>query len=310
MRAFSFNLADFVFVWWSLLYEAIPFVALGALVSGIMERCLSREGVARLFPRRRGVGIAVSALLGLLLPLCECGVVPIVRRLIRKGVPVSCAVAYLLASPIINPLVIASTVVAFRSQGGWYVAGLRVGLGYLISMVVAVVVWKLLGEENVLRTADAASADTHNHAEPGRGSVLGDVLSVAAGEFVTIGGILVVGAAIAALINSSFSRQTIAPLADNHLLAVPGMMGLAMVLNLCSEADAFVAASFAAFPLAAKLAFLVLGPMVDVKLILMYSAVFRPRAVLTILGLVTLLVLASCLAAPWWLPLTDGSWLR
>jgi uncharacterized membrane protein YraQ (UPF0718 family) len=119
-----------------------------------------------------------------------------------------------------------------------------------------------------------------------------------------------VGAAIAAAINSGFSRQTVAPLADHPLLAVPGMMGLAVVLNLCSEADAFVAASFNAFPLAAKLAFLVLGPMVDVKLILMYSAVFRPRAALTIMGLVVLLVLVSCLAAPLWLPLTDGSWLR
>ena len=136
------------------------------------------------------------------------------------------------------------------------------------------------------------------------------MLSVAAGEFVLIGGILAVGAAIAAAINSGFSRQVVAPLADNPWLAVPGMMGLAVVLNLCSEADAFVAASFAAFPLAAKLAFLVLGPMVDMKLIFMYSAVFRPRAALTILGLVALLVLVSCLAAPWWLPLVDGSWLR
>ena len=310
MSAFSFNLSDFVFVWWSLLYEAIPFVALGALVSGIMERCLSREGVARLFPRRRSVGILISALLGLVLPLCECAVVPIVRRLIRKGVPVSCAVAYLLAAPIINPLVIASTVVAFRSQGGWYVAALRVGLGYLVTLIVAGVVWKLLGEENVLRAADAEPPAAHGHGVGERSSALRDVLSVAAGEFITIGGILAVGAAIAAAINSGFSRQAIAPLADHPLLAVPGMMGLAMVLNLCSEADAFVAASFNAFPLAAKLAFLVLGPMVDVKLILMYSVVFRPRAVATILGLVVVLVLVACLAAPLWLPLTDGSWLR
>ena len=310
MSPFSFNLSDFVFVWWSLLYEAIPFVALGALVSGIMERCLSREMVVRLFPRRRSVGILAVALLGLLLPLCECGVVPIVRRLIRKGVPVSCAVAYLLASPIINPLTIASTVVAFRAQGGWYVAALRVGLGYLVAVVVAAVVWKVLGEDRVLRSPGAAGQATDYHEVPRQGQVLGDVLSVAGSEFITIGGILAIGAAIAALINSGFSRQTIAPWADNPFLAVPGMMGLAVVLNLCSEADAFVAASFNVFPLAAKLAFLVLGPMVDIKLMLIYSAVFRPRAAMTILGLVVLLVLVSCLAAPWWLPLTDGSWLR
>jgi hypothetical protein len=307
MSPFSFNLSDFVFVWWSLLYEAIPFVALGALVSGIMERCLSREMVVRLFPRRRSVGILTVALLGLLLPLCECGVVPIVRRLIRKGVPVSCAVAYLLAAPIINPLTIASTVVAFRAQGGWYVAALRVALAYLVTVIVAAMVWKLLGEDRVVRDApETPSDDCHARRRP----ALYDVLSVAGSEFIAIGGILVLGAAIAAVINSGFSRSSIAAWADNPLLAVPGMMGLAVVLNLCSEADAFVAASFNAFPLAAKLAFLVLGPMVDVKLILIYMAVFRPRAALAILGLVVLLVLMFCLAAPWWLPLTDGRWLR
>ncbi|MFZ5833173.1 MAG: permease [Planctomycetota bacterium] len=333
MNYFSFNLSDFVFVWWGLLFEALPFVALGALISGIVEQCLSRATVARLFPRRRSVGILASAGLGLLLPMCECGVVPIVRRLLRKGVPVSCGIAYLLASPIVNPLVILSTYVAFRGREGWLMVGLRVGLGYLIAVTVAVLVWKLLGEKGLLRdevaaengesdrAQSAASAErdhghmhehVHEHVheyenEPRAGgfSLVARILGVAASDFIVIGGTLAVGAAVAALINSGFSRASLAVWAENPWLAVPGMMALAIALNLCSEADAFVAASFYAFPLAAKVAFLVLGPMVDIKLALVYCTVFRPRAVVAILGLATLLVLVSCLTMPWWLPWLD-----
>ena len=116
------------------------------------------------------------------------------------------------------------------------------------------------------------------------------MLAIAAGDFLQIGATLVLGAAIAAAINSGFSRDAMAPLAENPWTAVSGMMVLAVVLNLCSEADAFVAASFFAFPLAAKLAFLVLGPMFDLKLLVMYTALFRPRAIAAISGLVILLV--------------------
>lgn len=309
MSQFSFNLSDFVFVWWGLLYEALPFVALGALVSGLVECYLSREAVARLFPRRPGIGVAAGACLGLVLPMCECGVVPIVRRLILKGVPVPCAIAYLLASPIVNPLVILSTAVAFRGRGGWEVVALRVGMGYLVAVLVAALAWRLLDGGSVLRQgangdSGRANGEPHRH-----GLRAGEVLAVAAGEFILIGGTLAFGAAVAALINSGFSRQAMMPLASNAAVAVPGMMVLAVLMNLCSEADAFVAASFYAFPLASKLAFLVLGPMVDIKLMLVYWTVFRPKVAIAIFGLVVATVLILCLSMPVWLPVFNGSWL-
>lgn len=306
MRAYSFNLSDFVFVWWGLLYEAIPFVVLGALLSGLVERCLSRETVARFFPRNRLLGIGASACLGLVFPMCECGVVPVVRRLLLKGVPVSCGITYLLASPIINPLVIASTIIAFRGRGGLMIAGLRVAGGFLIAALVGLVVWKLLGEHNVVRPEDAGGANNHGgHAH--RGHVVRDVLAIAAGDFLQIGGYLALGSAIAAAINSGFSREAMEPFASNPLAAVSGMMGLAVALNLCSEADAFVAASFYAFPLAAKLSFLVLGPMLDVKLLLMYSTVFRPRAIVVISGAVALLVFLFGVSGYAWMPAISGA---
>jgi len=302
MTAFSFNLSDFVFVWWGLLYEAFPFVALGALLSGVVERCLSRETVARFFPRNHWLGILASGCLGLIFPMCECGVVPVVRRLMRKGVPVSAGITYLLASPIVNPLVIVSTTVAFGGRAGWLIAGLRAACGFVVAAIVGLVVWKFVGERSVLLSKHA-DADDAGHTREHGGSVIRDVLATAAMDFLQIGAMLVFGAGIAALINSGFSRAAMEPFASNPWTAVTGMMGLAVALNLCSEADAFVAASFYAFPLAAKLAFLVLGPMLDVKLLVMYSAVFRPRAIVAISGLVALLVLLIGVTGYVWLPM-------
>ena len=178
--------------------------------------------------------------------------------------------------------------------------------GFVIAALVSVAVWKLLGEKNVLRNDQRPKTGDGNHEHAHRGGVLRDILSIAAGDFMLIGATLVVGGAIAALINSGFSRSAMEPFANNPLTAVSGMMGLAVALNLCSEADAFVAASFYAFPLAAKLAFLVLGPMLDVKLMLMYSTVFKPRAIVVISGTVALLVFVMGITGYIWIPLLLG----
>jgi uncharacterized membrane protein YraQ (UPF0718 family) len=303
VTGFSFNLSDFVFVWWGLLYEAMPFVILGTILSGVVERCVSRETVVRFFPKNRVLGIVASACLGLLFPMCECGVVPVVRRLVRKGVPVSCGITYMLASPIVNPLVMLSTFVAFAGREGWAygatVAGLRVGMGFFVAVTVGLVVWRFLGEQNAL-LPHLENNDEHGHAA--KGHVLADILRHAADDFLVIGSTLVVGAGLAAVINSGFSREAMTPFAENPLTAVTGMLALAVALNLCSEADAFVGASFFAFPLAAKLAFLVLGPMLDIKLIAMFTTVFRKRTIVLISVMTTMLVFVLCTTGYVWIP--------
>ncbi|MHB8900271.1 MAG: permease, partial [Thermoguttaceae bacterium] len=296
-------LSDFVFVWWGLLFEAMPFVILGAILSGLVERCVSRETVVRFFTSNRFLGIAVSACLGLVFPMCECGVVPVVRRLVRKGVPVSCGITYMLAAPIVNPLVMLSTFVAFSGSQGWTyaaaVAALRTAMGAVVAITVGLAVWRILGEQNALLPE---SGDDAAHTHEARRGVLGDILRHAADDFLVIGSTLVVGAGLAALINSAFSREAMAPFADNPFTAVTSMLALAVALNLCSEADAFVGASFFAFPIAAKLAFLVLGPMLDLKLIAMYTTVFRKRTILLVGGLTTLLVFLLCTTGYLWIP--------
>ena len=306
MSAFSFNTPDFVFVWWGLLYEAMPFVVVGTLLSGFVERCVSRETVARFFPKSRILGIAASGLMGLVFPMCECGIVPVVRRLVRKGVPVSCAVTYMLAAPIVHPLVIVSTIVAFRGRGGWPVAALRVGMGYAVAVTVGLLVWRLLGEGNILLKRHQFDVSELPDGPKRRGGVLGDTLLLAAGDFMEIGATLVIGTALAALVNSGFHRSAMEPFANNPWTAVSSMSVMAIGLNLCSEADAFVAASFTVFPIAAKMAFLVLGPMLDIKLIVMFTTVFRPKAIVWLSILMTVLVFVLCVTGYVWIPMLLG----
>ncbi|HMO36088.1 MAG TPA: permease, partial [Gemmatales bacterium] len=134
----------------AIVYEALPFVIIGALISGILEELLPQKLFARMIPKNRSLAIGGSALLGLIFPMCECGIVPVMRRLLGKGLPLGCAVAYMLAAPVINPIVIASTYAAFTGDrssidgltSGQMVA-LRCGLAFITAFVVGSVVNQL-----------------------------------------------------------------------------------------------------------------------------------------------------------------------
>ncbi len=304
---FSFNLNDFVLVWMSLLYEGLPFVALGSIVSGTVETFVSREAVVRCVPRNRVVGIVASAFLGMAFPMCECGIVPVVRRLVSKGVPASCAITYMLAAPIVHPLVIISTVIAFRGQGYVGVTLLRVGLGVLVASAVGLIIWRTVGEKNVfLSHVDTESSANEEPACPIVPRPFTDKLLLAlqtsAEDFVDFSVFFVGGTAVAAVINSGFSRAAIAPFAQQPVASVAGFMVLAVLLNVCSEADAFIAASFQSFSIPARLSFLVLGPMLDVKLVLMYTAVFRRRAIVVLCLLMIGFVFVLCVTGHGWMP--------
>src|SRR5207249_7287332 len=146
----------------SILYEALPFIVLGSVIAGFLEELVPQQFIARIIPRNRFLAIGISALLGLIFPMCECGIIPVMRRLLRKGLPLSCCVAYVLAGPIINVVVMSSTYVAFTlhsvsvmgGDGGlpWMVV-LRVGLGYLVACGTALVVerqYRKYGAANLL----------------------------------------------------------------------------------------------------------------------------------------------------------------
>lgn len=277
---FSFSFNDFALAFLSVLLEGTPFLLLGTLLSGLLDQFLPARAMMRFLPRNSFLGICVSAGMGLVFPMCECGVVPVIRRLIGKGLPVSNAVAYMLAAPILNPIVAVSTYAAFRGANALDMTLLRLGVGYFVAVIVALGVHKL-SVRDVLREGVITATTPGESAVPS-GNILTRLslaLKVSVSDFLDVMVYFIFGVAVAALFSTGINREVILPLAQNVWLATFSMMGLAVILALCSTSDAFVAASFTAFPAVAKLAFLVLGPMLDLKLFFIYGAVFKKRFV-------------------------------
>ncbi len=147
---FTFSFTDFSYAFLSVLLEGVPFILIGTLLSGTIDEFLPSRVMVRLLPRNAFLGICLSGAMGLVFPMCECGVVPVIRRLIGKGLPISNAIAYMLAAPIVNPIVILSTYAAFRGQNAAEFTSLRLGVGYLVSVIVALAVHNL-PSQSVLR---------------------------------------------------------------------------------------------------------------------------------------------------------------
>lgn len=296
---------NFILRFASILYEALPFIILGAVIAGILEEMLPQRLITRFLPRSRTLSIVIGALLGLVFPMCECGIIPVMRRLIRKGFPLSCCVAYLLAGPIINWVVMLSTFVAFSGMedtrepngalsyqmGSWWMTGLRVGLGFLVSVVTAHIVewqYRKYGSKLLTPLAIPPKLDANEDAEEPEvkrtaSQRVFNITETALHDFIDITVFLIMGALLASFVRQMVTPEMVTDLSRNHaVLSIGLMMLLAVLLCLCSEADAFVAASFSMLRPAAKLAFLVLGPMLDIKLYMMYTRVFRPRLIYTI----------------------------
>ncbi len=303
MSWFSFHFNDFALSFLSILLEGVPFVLLGSIISGIVDVFVSSERMARLLPKNGTAAILLSGLLGLIFPMCECGSVIVIRRFIKKGLPVSAAVAYMLAAPIVSPIVALSTFAAFKGQNPWLMTSLRLAIGYLIAVTVAGII-RSIGERKVLQPS--VLADDRERSRTGlrtsaapsdqdfsaviessnfRQKLLLTVQSATA-DFLDVAFFLIIGAAIASVFNTAIDQSIILPFATNLPLAILVLMGLAAGLALCSTTDAFIAASFATFPAEAKLAFLLFGPMFDLKLFWLYGLIFRRRAVIALgLGL-------------------------
>lgn len=299
------QIQDFVLTFSSVLWEALPFIVLGALVAGILEELLPQQLITRFMPSTALPAVLIGGALGLIFPMCECGIVVVMRRLLRKGVPLSCCVAYMLAGPILNVVVLLSTYVAFQPHGiAGTVIGFRAGLGFLVAVVTGLIVHRVERKQGsaallklvALPPSSKSTAEDGEAGNGGRKSVftrLGNISETALHDFIDITVFLILGAVLAAAAKLYIGTDVIDQVSrEQPLLAIPVMMGMAVLMCLCSEADAFVAASFTKMAVSSKLAFLVLGPMLDLKLLLMYTRVFRPRLIAVIVSCVVVQVFA------------------
>ncbi len=291
--------ADFAKTFLSILFEGIPFLLLGSLISGFVDVFVSSERISKLLPKNETISILVCGWLGLIFPMCECGSVVVIRRFIKKGLPLSSAVTYMLSTPIVSPIVALSTFAAFKNQQAWEMTILRLCFGFAVSVVIGFIVQKLspssivnpgvLAEPAGRRRAGLSVAAapptgtidfaaTAQAAGPGKKVLL--AIQSATADFLDVTFFLILGTLVAASFKTVVNQSLIMPFATNTPLAIASLMILRSLLSICSTTDAFVIASFQNFPFAAKLAALVFGPLFDFKLFWLYSLLFKKRAVL------------------------------
>jgi uncharacterized membrane protein YraQ (UPF0718 family) len=275
----------------ALAVQAMPFLVLGVTVSALVAAFLPPGLLPRVLPKRPGAAVPVAAVAGVALPGCECGSVPIAGRLVGQGAPPAAALAFLLSAPAVNPVVIVATAVAFPGRPEVAVARF---LASLLAAMVVGLVWARFGSDELLGPARRQAGEDG----AGRWDVL---VSTAQHDLLQAGGFLVVGAAVAATLQTVVPRDAVDAVADAGPLALLSLAALAVVMAICSEADAFVAASLTQFSLASRLAFLVVGPMVDVKLIALQAGTFGRSFALRFAPLTLVAAVASSALVGWWL---------
>lgn len=260
--------------------EAVPFLLLGTITSGLIEAFIRPDDIVRILPRNRVVATIGGAFLGVVFPVCECGVVPVTRRLFTKGLPMSVGIAFLLAAPFMNPIVFASTYIAF-GFGEIFIG--RFVITAIVAISVALIFAIAAKPSEVLHPASLMDTDGANFAKPRLGWRMGmaQSLTIAADEFFEMGRFLILGCLMAAAMQTFVPQDTLLAVGSGPLTSVLVLQALAFILSICSTVDSFLALAFTGtFTTGAILAFLSFGPMVDVKSTMMFMGVFKRRTVL------------------------------
>lgn len=251
----------------SVCVQAAPFLVLGVVVSGVIAAFVPASFFRRILPERASLAVPVAGACGALLPGCECGSIPIANRLMDRGVRPSAALAFLLSAPAINPVVLVATAVAFTADHRMVWARLVAGL---LTAIIVGLIWERIGRPEWLAPRLRSAAGDDAGGWPA-------LLTTIRTDFTQAAGFLVLGAGVAATFKVLVSQNWMTHIGSSLVLSVLLMAALAFMLALCSEADAFVAASFSTIPMVGKLVFLTVGPAVDVKLVALQAGTFGRR---------------------------------
>jgi uncharacterized membrane protein YraQ (UPF0718 family) len=284
------RLQEFVLVFASIVVEALPFILVGALVSALIAVFVSDRAFERVARLPTAVQIPGAMACALAFPVCECGSVPVARRLISRGISPAAGVAFMLAAPVVNPVVLGATWIAYSGSGN----ALEMTAGRaLVALCVAAAAGVVLSRVAFVARTDVHD-DGHHHDHHHDSGKLHAVADHLAGDFLFMGKFVVLGAAVAASLQTAVPRDALESLGGTAVIAPLALMALAIMLSLCSEADAFVAVSFSGFAPGAQLAFLALGPVIDTKLAVLYAGTFRRRFVPVLLVVaIPIILLAS-----------------
>lgn len=277
----------------SIVFEAIPFILLGVFASALIQVFISERAIQRMIPKNPYLALVSAVVVSAILPVCECAIIPVVRRLLKKGMPLHVGMVILVGAPILNPIVFASTFYAFQSDLS--IVYSRMGLAVIVCLLIGLAIYWTFRNQNQLK-----DVHVHVHSDHGKGNRLKQTLYHASDEFFDMGKYLLFGALVASLFQTFLDRQVLVSLASNEYVSSAVMMGFAYVLSLCSEADAFVASSFAhTFTPTALLAFLVYGPMIDLKNTIMLFAFFKKKFAIQFILMITVIVYGVVMMYGW-----------
>ncbi|MCB2292706.1 permease [Clostridium algoriphilum] len=287
-------LERFRVVFLSILIQAFPFILFGVFVSAIIQVNASSEKITNIFPKNTALQFIVALFAGLFFPVCDCAIVPVGARLVKKGVPLPAAVTFMLAAPIMNPIVIASTLYAFPNQPS--IAIYRVCLGIAVAFFVGVVfIFAPENDVTLFSNLDEITCDCGFCSEDfnNKKGILGNVDAIfrhAGAEFFQIGKFIIIGSLLSSIMQTLIPKELFANLGGGTIISLLIMMLFAFILSVCSTSDAFIARTFVnQFPIGAIMGFLVLGPMLDIKNLLMLLGNFKKRFVIKLVIVILLI---------------------
>lgn len=290
----------------SIFYESLPFLLLGALISSIIEAFVSDEKLARLIPKNKILASLVGILLGFFIPACDCAVIPVSKRLIKKKVPINVVVSFMLASPIINPVVLLSTYYAFYKTNPEIII-LRIILGIIIALIIGIIMGIIFNKKEVIKEIKEESSDDIDedfmelieefdackincHDETVNSKfifIVKDTLN----DLFEVVKYLIFGALIASTIQVLTPRSVINIFKNSQILSIVALMLFAYLISLCSTSDSFIGKSLInTFTKQSVLAYLVLGPMIDIKNTIVLLGNFKKKFVLTLISLIFIMV--------------------
>ena len=315
---------DIAIYFTTIMLEAIPFLLLGALISAIIEEFVSEERISKMIPKNRVLGSLVGIFLGLFIPACDCAVIPIAMRLKKKKVPTNVIVSFMLASPIISPVVLLSTFFAFGETEKMLLFGFempklfvyRTIFGVLVALIVGIIL-DIICKDAVLKEEtyehhhhhhDHEHIHTCNHhhegcscshheKETGPLGRVKNIINIMYGDFMGIISYMAVGALLAATMQILLPISNIGGIVQNKYISTFIMMLLAFALSLCSTSDAFIARTFMnSLSKNSILAFILLGPMIDIKNTILLNKSFNKKFVIVLIASIFITVyLISCL---------------
>ncbi|MEG0295073.1 MAG: permease [Clostridium sp.] len=281
-----------------ILIETAPFILLGAFLSSILQVTIPSDKMSKVFPRNKILSCIMASVSGILFPVCDCGTIPVARGFLKQGIPISTVITFMLAAPIVNPIAIMSTIYAFPNMTSIIVY--RIGLGILVSIIVGLVMGRNTSIEilsdNIVSCNCGSCEDSFNSRD-NIGVKIKKVFMNAGEEFFSVGKFMIIGAFVSSIIQSLMAENLISINSGNVLSSLGIIIVFSMIFSVCSTSDAFIAKGFIGqFPTNSVIGFLILGPMINIKNVMMLFGSFKKGFVfklITTVIIVSLIILIN-----------------